>query len=69
MDNIENLKHTLYHYQFILTNEKDDIMKTILQPIVDKVKQEIIEAYPWTEEEIVEKINTGKVPDALMCCY
>lgn len=41
----------------------------MIQPIIDKIKLDIIEAYPWTEEEILEKINTGKVPDAIACCY
>lgn len=69
MASIENLKQTLYHFKFIQERQENPVVAEIMQPIIDKVKLEIIELYPWTEEEILEKINTGKVPEEISCCY
>lgn len=69
MGHVENLKQTLNHYAFVQKRQENQAIAQMMQPMIDKVKQEIIELYPWTEEEIIEKINSGKVPDAIACCY
>lgn len=69
MSHVENLKQTLYRYQLTQSQQDNASIAKLIQPIIDKVKLDIIEAYPWTEEEILEKINTGKVPDDIACCY
>ena len=69
MENIANLKQSLQHYEFMKARQSNPDVIQLMQPIIDKLKQDIIEAYPWTEEEILEKISTGKVPDVIACCY
>ena len=69
MGHVENLKQTLYHYEFVQKRQENPEIAQMMQPLIDKVKLEIIELYPWTEKEIIEKINTGKVPDAIAVCY
>jgi hypothetical protein len=66
---IETLKETLHRYQLIQSTQDNQSIKQFIQPAIDKLRLEIIELYPWSEEEILEKINTGKVPDAIACCY
>jgi hypothetical protein len=69
MNHFENLKQTLKNYTLTLNRQDNESIKQLIQPLIDKIKQELIELYPWTEKEIIEKINTGKVPDAIACCY
>ena len=66
---MEELKRTLYNYEISLKNQTSIEVINLMKPILNKLKQEIIEAYPWTEEEIIEKINSGKVPDEIAYCY
>lgn len=61
-------KRLMYHYQFIIVHQANENINLLLS-IIAKIKQDIIEEYSWTEEEIIEKINTGKVPDAIAYCY
>lgn len=66
---IKILKQTLHHYELVQKQQENQSIVKMIQPLIDKIKLDIIEAYPWTEEEIIEKINTGKVPDEIACCY
>lgn len=69
MSHVENLKQSLFHQQLIQSHQQFECMKQMMQPIIDKIKLDIIELYPWSEEEIIEKIKSGKVPYAIACCY
>jgi hypothetical protein len=44
MDRIENLKQTLQHYELVLKTQTDASIIRFIQPVIDKIKQDIMDA-------------------------
>lgn len=44
MDLLKNLKETLYHYEYIQSKQLIPEIAKVMQPIIDKLKQEIMDA-------------------------
>ena len=43
MESIENLQHTLEHYEYVQARQTNQDVIKLMQPIIDKVKQDIEE--------------------------
>jgi len=69
MNHLDNLKQTLFHYRFIQKNQENSIIAEMMQPVIDKVIQEIILTYQWTDEDIKLFEESKIYPDAIKEFY
>lgn len=62
---IEKLKQTLEKYEIIKGHQTQSNIISFIDGLIIKIKQDIFNAYIWSEIEIIEKITLDKNPDAI----
>jgi hypothetical protein len=69
MSHLDNLKQTLYHHRFIQSRQEIPAIAEMMQSVIDKVIQEILLTYKWTDEDIKLFEESKIYPDAIREFY